>query len=398
MRNGTENEKRNGNGNGSEPSLKKRMPKAAIAFRGYNTANLGRTRELLEKPAYAPFVEQHFSMLSQFYGDITNRQTDLLAIIREGVEPDLDHYGEAICLVVGAELAQLDILKELFGIEFSEANRTLGYSLGEASALIATGVYPVESVLKPILALADECVELARDVQMGIVFSRGPSLDVSAVTKLCVEITCQGKGTLGISSVLSPNTVLVLAQYDTLTTLAAALKENFPREVHLKRDPNRWPPIHTAIVRQRNVSDRAGVILETVPGGLTKPSIPLVSCVTGSVSYNSFNSRETLYNWIDQPQQLWKVIEHLLNSEVDMLIHMGPDPNIIPATFKRLSMNVMAQLNKKNLAGFGLRAVSSIVRGRPWLAQYLTKNASLLRAPLFEHVILEDWLLEHTPE
>jgi [acyl-carrier-protein] S-malonyltransferase len=382
----------------TEPTLKERLPKSAFAFRGYNVTNLGRTRELLEHPAYSTIVEKHVTQVGQLYEDVTHRKTDLFEIIRSGVEPKLEGYGEAICLVVAAELAQLDILKECFGVEFTDANCSLGYSLGEITALVASSVYPVESVLHPILALADECVDLARDVRMGVVFSRGPLLDTEAVSKLCVEITAEGNGTICISSFLSPNTVLVLAQHETLSVLKTALKENFPREVHLKRNPDRWPPIHTAIVRQRNVSDRAGVILERVAGGMSEPTIPLVSCVTGSASYNSFNSRETLYNWVDQPQQLWKVIEYLLNSEVDTLIHVGPEPNIIPATFKRLSMNITSQLNRKNLAGFGLRAVSSIVRGRPWLAQYISKNAWLLKAPLIEHVVLEDLLLENSPE
>lgn len=383
---------------GTEPTFEERIPTSAFAFRGYNVANLGRTGELLGHPAYGPIVEKHLNEASSLYESVTQRTTDLTAIVRSGIEPDLDGYGESICLVVGAELAQLEILKQFHGIEIAKANCALGYSLGEITALVATGVFPVESVLQPILALSDDCVDLAKHVRMGIVFSRGPSLDFNAVEKLCLEITATGQGTICISTFLSPNTVLVLAQGESLSVLKTALKDNFPREVHVKRDPSRWPPIHTAIIRQRNVTDRAGVILETVAGGLTEPVIPIASCISGSYGYDSINSREMLSNWVDQPQQLWKVIECVMNADVETMIHVGPQPNIIPATFKRLTMNITSQLNQKNLAGFGLRAVSSIVRGRPWLAQYLSKNAWLLRAPLIEHIVLEDWLLENSPE
>ncbi len=208
----------------------------------------------------------------------------------------------------------------------------------------------------------------------------------------------KNQGSICISSFLSPNTVLVLAQADGLNTFREAMRESLPREVHLRRNPDRWPPIHTAITRQKNISDRASVILDSVPGGMQSPTIPVVSCITGDASYNDFNSRAVLSQWVDHPQQLWKVIEHLLAADIHTLIHVGPEPNIIPATFKRLSMNVAAQLNQKSLSGLGLRAVSSIVRGRPWLAQYLSKNAALLRAPLIEHIMLEDWLLENEPE
>jgi len=206
-----------------------------------------------------------------------------------------------------------------------------------------------------------------------------------------------GRGTVCISSILAPNTILLLGQNDSLDLFKQRMKELLPKQAHLKKNPDAWPPIHTQITRQKNIPDRASVMLETVPGGVTVPATPIISCITGEPSYNEFNSRAVLYDWIDHPQQLWGVIENLLNSDVTTIVHVGPEPNIIPATFKRLSMNVAAQLSEKSLAGLGLRAVSSIVRGRPWLAQMLSKNASLLRAPLIEHVILEDWLLENLP-
>jgi len=221
---------------------------------------------------------------------------------------------------------------------------------------------------------------------------------MDVVEQLCVEITMLGEGTVCISAILAPNTVLLLGQNGSLDLFKKRMKEMLPKQAHMKVNPDLWPPIHTQITRQKNIPDRASVMLETVSGGVTAPCIPVISCITGEPSYNEFNSRSVLYDWIDHPQKLWGVMENLLKSDVTTIVHVVPEPNIIPATFKRLSMNVAAQLNQKSLAGMGLRAVSSIVRGRPWLAQMVSKNASLLRAPLIEHVVLEDWLLENLPE
>jgi hypothetical protein len=65
---------------------------------------------------------------------------------------------------------------------------------------------------------------------------------------------------------------------------------------------------------------------------------------------------------------------------------------IVPATFQRLRDNVQAQLDRKSINSIGLRAISRAVR-RPWLTAILPSRTALLRAPLVEHVILEDWLL-----
>lgn len=379
-----------------EPDLKQQMGSAAFAFRGYNVTNLGRTPELLEHPAFGPIVERHLKQAAEIYTLATKQRVDLVKRVRQREETTLEAYGEAVCIIAAAELAQIEILQKFFGIDIAESKLVAGYSLGEVSALIATGVYELEALLIPILTLADDCVELARNVQMGIVFSRGPEIDLEAIEKLCVQVTARNQGTVAISSFLSPNTVLVLGQNRSLGLFKQEMKLALPKQVHMRKNPDNWPPIHTPIVRQRNIPDRAAVMLETAPGGMQAPTVPIVSCVTGAVSYNDFNSRQILYDWIDHPQRLWNVMERFLNSDIHTVIHVGPEPNIFPATFNRLSIDVASQLSQGSLSGIGLRAVSSIVRRRPWLAQYLSKNAALLRAPLIEHIVLEDWLLNAT--
>lgn len=376
-----------------ELDLSGRMDSAALAFRGYNVTNLGRTPELLEHAVFGPTVERHLKQAAEIYTLATQQRVDLVKRVQLREDTTLETYAEAVCLILAAELAQMEILKEFFGIDVTRAQFLTGYSLGEVGALIAAEVYELESLLVPILTLAEDCVDLARQVEMGIVFSRGPALDLQTIERLCIEVTSRNQGTVAISSYLSPNTVLVLAQNRALGLFKDAIKATLPKQVHVRKNPYHWPPIHTPIVRQRNIPDRAAVMLETAPGGLGRPSIPIVSCITGAESYNEFNSRQILYDWVDHPQRLWNVIERFLNSDVHTVIHVGPEPNIFPATFNRLAIDVASQVNQSSLAGLGLRAVSSIVRRRPWLGQYLSKNAALLRAPLIEHVILEDWLL-----
>jgi [acyl-carrier-protein] S-malonyltransferase len=136
-------------------------------------------------------------------------------------------------------------------------------------------------------------------------------------------------------------------------------------------------------------------MLETLPGGFRSPSLPLLSGVTGRTSYNDYNSRELLHRWVDHPQRLWNMIYRTLVAGVETVVHVGPAPNLIPATFKRLSEDVRGQLAGRSPANLGLRAVSCMAR-RPWLAKLLPSCAALLRAPFIRHVILEDWLLERT--
>lgn len=374
-----------------------RMPTAAFAFRGYNVTNLGKTPELLEHPVYGPTFEKHLKAASEIFTTATLKRVDLIKRVRLREETTLESYGEALCLIGGASLAQLECLREHFGVSFNSAKLAIGYSLGEIVALSAADVYQLDALLIPILKFSEDCVELAKSTRMGIVFSRGPILDTESIERLCVQVTAKGQGTISISTYLSPNTVLVLGQGQSLDLLKAALKDRFEREVLVKENPNRWPPIHTPIVKQRNVPDRASVMIESIPGGHRMPSIPIESCVTGAASYNDFNSREILCDWISRPQKLWTVLEHVLHEDIETMIHVGPEPNLIPATMSRIAANVEEQMKKSTLNKIGIQAVTSITRARPWLAQYIHKQACLLRAPLIENIVLEDWLLANAP-
>ena len=107
------------------------------------------------------------------------------------------------------------------------------------------------------------------------------------------------------------------------------------------------------------------------------------------MSYSDTNSRELLARWVDHPQRLWYAIDHILSAGIETIVHVGPQPNIIPATFQRLAVDVEAQTRGR----IDMRALSTIIR-RPWLQSLLPKRTNLLRAPMIQHVMLEDWLLE----
>ncbi len=381
-----------------ENSLKSRIKLAAFAFRGYNVTNLGKSPELLAHPRYGPILERRLREASEICAQATKQQVDLVARVRNRVESSLATYAADIAMIVGVELAHLDILQEHFGVAYTEARLAFGYSLGEVTALVAGGVYSMDSALTPLLVLAEDAAELAHGAQLAVLFSRGPALSYAAIEKLCLEISNENRGTIAVSSILSPNTVLLLGQGDTLDRFKVRMKGVLPDSTQVRKNPNLWPPLHTPICRQKNISDRAWVLMEKAPGGFAAPKLPIISGVTGDFSYDEHNSRILLDEWIDHPQKMWDIIDKTLSIGIETVIHVGPEPNITPATYNRLSQNVQMQLAGRSLSALGLRAFSRITRRRPWLSRMISSDAALLRAPFVEQVILEDWLLEQTPD
>jgi [acyl-carrier-protein] S-malonyltransferase len=369
---------------------------SALAFRGYNLTNLGRTRELLAVPASAGVLREELTRFSEISSEYSKTRVDLAALVEAHTEPPLERYGESVALIVAVEMVHLRLLKEIFNVDYHAAKLAYGYSLGEMVAVCVGGAFKIEELIRVPLAMASDCAELARDVEMGIVFSRKGVLPEAEVRRLCVETTAEGRGTVGASSLLSPNTILVIGQGYSVDRFKEKLAAALP-DVHVRINDHRWPPLHTPIVRQRHVPDRAALLIERLQQGPMPLRPPVVSLVTGKRSYEAHTAREMLRQWIDHPQRLWDAICDTLASDVKTVLHIGPEPNLILATFARLKDNVEQQTNGKNLEGYRMKAISGMMR-RPWLASLLPARAALMRAPFVQHVIVEDWLLTNAPK
>ena len=111
--------------------LQNKIANTAFAFRGYNVTNLSRTPELLAHPAYGPTVRRYLQRASEQCAEITGRPVDLVGRVERREEPDLDHYAEAIALMMAVDLAQVQLLEEFHGVAYREAKMAFGYSLGE---------------------------------------------------------------------------------------------------------------------------------------------------------------------------------------------------------------------------------------------------------------------------
>jgi [acyl-carrier-protein] S-malonyltransferase len=373
--------------------LTRRKPLTALAFRGYDQANLGRSQELLADSRFRPTVTRYLTLASSAAAEYLKRSVDLVSIVREGKELPLESYGEAVALVMAMEGAQLELLRLHFEVLHQDARASFGFSLGELAALVAGSVLEMPYALKAPLSLADDCVALAHDVGLGILFTRSAELPLDDIRRLLLIVNSEGKGVIGISAYLSPNSMLLMGQRDTLDRFRELADERLNVKVHLRRNSERWPPLHTPIVWEKQIPNRAASIMHTLPFELKEPRPQVVSLVTGRISYTDYSARSIMHQWVDHPQRLWDAVYETLAMGIRTVIHVGPAPNIIPATYKRLADNVRQQTQNH----LSMRMLSAAAR-RTWLKALLPQRTALLRAPFVEHVILEDWLLAHASE
>ncbi|QDV35380.1 ACP S-malonyltransferase [Tautonia plasticadhaerens] len=370
-----------------------RIATAAFAFRGYDVSNQGRSHELLGHRAYGPVFRAVLEEASAIGSEALGVKLDLVGRVRDREPSTLATYAQDAATIVAVEVAQLRLLEEFFGVPLARAGLGFGYSVGEVSALIGAGVYRMDQLLPVLLGFAEDSAALVAETTMGILFTRGPDLPFEEVERTCRMISGEGGGLIGPSAFLSPNAALLIGQGDTVGRFGRAMAGELSVEASLRCRPNRWPPLHTPLVWRRSIPNRAAVALHSVAGGTREPSLPLVSCVTGEASYTHWNSRQLLVEWTDHPQRLWDVIDHTLSSGIRLVVHVGPDPTLIPATFKRLGDNVIEHMRARRLERLGRTVIPGLGR-HTWLTRMLPAGASVLRAPFVHHLILEDWLLE----
>ena len=366
------------------------LEKTVLAFRGYNITNLGRTAALLQDGRYEPIVAETLREAGKVCAEVTGRRVRLLDRVRRGQETSLRSYAQAIALVVGTEIAQLRALEEVHGVDYRKAQAFFGYSLGEITALACAGIVDWREALALPLEQAADCVALAHDVTLAVVFTREKQIDEDDIQRVCLEVNERGEGVIGVSAWLAPNSLLLMGQGKTVDAFTRLAAEKIDVPLRVRPNRHRWPPLHTPIMWQRSVPDRVSHRMHTVHFEPTVPSPPVWSLVTGGPDYTAVNHRALLRRWVDHPQRLWDVVQRVLNSSVERVLHVGPQPNIIPATFRRLADNVRNQLR----GSVGMRALAAAAR-RPWLAALLPEETSLLLAPRLEQFNLEDWLIEN---
>ena len=358
------------------------MGTAAFAFRGYNVTNLGRSHELLGHAVYGPTVERYLSEASEICSSVVGRKVDLVARVRRQEETSLETYDEAISLIAAMQLAQIRLLEEFFDIRYGDVPLAYGYSLGELTAVVASGVFEMRHAMRIPLSVAADCVALAEGVTMGVLFSRGPLLNIDEVKRLCLMISSKGQGVIGISAILAPNTVLLLGQGPTIDRFGLLMHDVFPARVYLRKNTDHWPPVHTPLVWQRNIPNRVGVMMHTLPGGFVAPKPPVFSLVTGKASYNDYNSREILIQ-LDRPSAA-AVGRGVRNAGLG---HRNgdprrpvaqPDSGHVPAAARKRPGAAQRQLAQQlGPAGHGPRGATALADGAVAVAQRLAAGPAV---------------------
>lgn len=272
--------------------------KTAFLFAGQGAQTLGMGQELYEKYS---IVRETFQEASHALG------YDLAQIIFYDEEKlNQTEYTQPAILTVSMAIARL--LKEN-GIEPTAA---CGLSLGEYSALVASGAIDFQTAVKLVAKRGKWMSEAAPKGtgKMVAVMNAEPSL----IEEICEKAT--KKGIVSPANYNTPTQIVIGGEIQAVDYAVELLKENgVKRMIEL----NVSGPFHTALLKQ--ASEKLAEELKEI--NFQTPNFPVISNTTAK-QFKQEEIKDLLTKQVMSPVRFYDSIEELKTQNFDTYLEVGP--------------------------------------------------------------------------
>lgn len=270
--------------------------KTAIMFSGQGTQYPGMMRDIVDHNKEAKEI---FQIAQEVLG------RDIYHLAMESQSEELDKTVNTQPCLLACELAAWCVLQEL-KISYEAV---LGFSLGEWSALVASGVASVQDVL---CAVGRRAEAMQRAVPLGA----GGMAVVLGVDGESVSALCRSIGGIAPANYNCPGNISVAGTTEAVGRfLAAATEQDWTA--------NRLAvsiPSHCALMRP--AADELVPIIRDMQ--METPEKALVMNATGTVVDRVDSIKENLIRQLSHPVLFQQSVEYLLDAGFDTFIEIGP--------------------------------------------------------------------------
>lgn len=272
------------------------MSKIAFMFPGQGSQYVGMSQDFYEQFEESKEVfETATSLLGFSMEDLCFKENDQL---------NITEYTQVAMLT-----ASTAILKkvESMGIK---PDVTVGLSLGEYNALIASSVLTFEEAVKVV---RERGILMQNAVPVGL----GAMAAVLGAKKELIEDVCENtKGIVSIANYNCPGQIVISGEVEAVEKASEALKEQGAKRVI---PLNVSGPFHSPMLKE--AGEQLVKVLDTIE--IKKPVVPYVANVNAKMITEAEPIKELLGQQVSSSVRFEQSIEALLEDGVDTFIEMG---------------------------------------------------------------------------
>ncbi|MEC0241532.1 ACP S-malonyltransferase [Paenibacillus dokdonensis] len=292
------------------------MGKTAFVFPGQGAQSVGMGKDFYEAvPASRDIIDRADNALG----------FSLSSLMFEGPDSELKKTYNTQPALLTASTAALAALREK-GIT---PDYVAGHSLGEYSALVASGVLSFEDAVA-IVRARGEYMEAAVPGGQGAM-AAVLGADRAALKELCRSITESGQ-LVELANINCPGQIVVSGSKEGVAAAGERVKEaGGKRAIPLEVSG----PFHSSLMKEAalRLADKLGAV------SFQEPSIPVVANVTARPAESAENIRGLLVEQVYSPV-LWEdTVAYLIAEGVDTFVEIGPG-NVLTGLIKKMDKTV----------------------------------------------------------